>query len=179
MADFPSIQQYAKGIITPLSFESIETELASIAFNQQPGVSRAWPSANLALMFPFRLGASFVVTTAFWENGSTVGTDSRDIGIYDSQGNKIASTGGVLTSGASAVQSTALSTTLLPGLYYLAMSQNGTTATVLGSLPAVPLLRAMGVGNVATSYPLPSTITYAGATNTLYCVFGISSRSVI
>lgn len=179
MSDFPQTVQFPKGIITPQSLESIGAEMASIANVGVQSASRAWPSTNLAILFPFRIGSLFTIAQCYWQNGSTVGTNSRDLGVYDYQGNLIVHTGNVLTVGASTIQKTALSAIITPGLYYLALSQNGTTDTIFGFVPNAVLLRAFGTGNVATSNPLPSTITFAGATNTLFPGFGISSESII
>lgn len=67
-------------------------------------------------------------------NGATVGTDNGLVALYDSTGALVQSSAlaGALSAGANAFQNRAFiaPVTLLPGRYFIAYQQNGTTATM-------------------------------------------------
>lgn len=123
-----------------------------------------WPTANLAILYPIRIAYPTVITRMFWQNGATV-SGNVDIGIYDSQGNRIVSSGSTAQAGVSVIQSVdTTDVTLQKGIYYIAMACDNTTATFrrLTSGTATRL-RAAGVLNNTTAFPLPSSLTLAGS----------------
>jgi hypothetical protein len=122
----------------------------------------AWPAADRAIFVPFCLSEPQLVKKMLWFNGPTV-SGNTDAGIFDMAGNRIISTGSVAQAGTSATQIADVTDTLLrPGLFMLAMaadnatgtyrSQSGTNAQTFG---------AFGLQQAATSFPLPSSVTYA------------------
>ncbi len=161
MSDFPSAADYSHSIISIFTEDCIGLELLTAGSGFS---TAAWPSANAAILIPFTVAIPTIITQIFWLVG-TSGTDNIDVGIYDSQGNKIISTGSTALSGTSANQIVDITdTTLQKGLYYIAVVMNGTTNTLSAMTPVAGLCRTMGIYSVATSFPLPSTITFAGTT---------------
>lgn len=148
--------------------------------NPTAPVSTAWPSANLAIFIPFCLGSPVTVCKLAAGAGTTA-TGNFDVGIYDSAGNKIVSSGAT-AKGSSVEHIIDIADTRIgPGVYYLAMSADGTNNYVMvtpsGSSP-VPLqkTRLYGVLNMATAYTLPGSATFAAASNVPFPVIGAYLR---
>lgn len=177
MSDIGTLIDFTKPVISTASLESIGGEIASV-FDTMTGAS-TWNSANQACFIPVKIGYPFATQKMFWINGATVGTNSVDVGIYDSQGNRLASSGSTTTSGASAVQSVSVSVSLKPGLYYFGFVMNGTTDTVIVAATASNLPRAWGVYFVGTSFPLPSTATFAGGTSSKIPFVAMTGQSIV
>lgn len=139
----------------------------------------AWPSANLAIFIPFRVAAPYTVQQIYWQNMATI-NGNIDVGIYDSEGNKIVSSGSTAQSGATALQSISITpTTLRRGQYYLAMAFDNATATVRAGSSAATLYRAIGVLSMVSAFPLPSTATFVGTLTNYYPFIGLSQQSVL
>lgn len=165
-------------IITPYSRESVGPTTRNWIPTQASG---AWPSANLGLFFPFVIPdrRSFASLRAGVGNGASV-TGNVDIGVYDRNFAKLASTGAVAMSGGATVQDLAdLILTLGPGLYYLGMSCSSASTNIYmttgypgGSLAAV------GCFQMASAHPLPTTVTPAVYAQTVVPLFGISRKAV-
>lgn len=126
--------------------------------------STAWPSANLAFAAPFFLRQPTTFRSAFWANGATV-AGNVDVGVYGWLFNLLGSTGAVAASGTSAIQKAALSASLyLPaGAYFLAMSCSSATNTNRRWGDTLIQQQHMGVVQMASAHPLPSTFTPASA----------------
>lgn len=121
----------------------------------------AWPSADLAIFVPFRLPAPATVYKMATGTG-TGSTGNFDLGIYDSFGNKIVSAGSTAKTVASSERIIDVTDTLLhPGLYYLAMATDGTTAYQMGSTVNSAFGKLMGLRQMTSAFPLPATATYA------------------
>jgi hypothetical protein len=136
--------------------------------------SIAWV-ANLASYAPVTLPWPYPVRRVFWANGSAV-TGNRSFGIYSADGTRIYDTGAVVGSGASLLQYTDVTDFwLVPGAYYFAYSNAGTTNQAWGLTTATaPMLRAAGVLQQATAQPLPATMTGATVTNAVYPLCGVT-----
>ncbi|HVB24118.1 MAG TPA: hypothetical protein VNG51_19425 [Ktedonobacteraceae bacterium] len=78
----------------------------------------AWPANNLALYIPFRIASPFQFSSIAVCIGSASG--NLDAGVYSEDGTKIISTGSTSV-GANNNVITVTSTTLGPGLFYLAL----------------------------------------------------------
>ena len=142
--------------------------------------SAAWPSANLAILIPFRLPAPLLVQRLFLLNGATA-SGNVDIGIYDVAGTRLVSTGSTAQSGTSAVQSVDVTDTpLAAGLFYLALAMDGTTGTVQRKTTSnVASCKALGMAQVASAFALPATVTFATCTNAFIPYFGLTARSFV
>ena len=127
------------------------------------------PVANTAYLYKFRVGAPIKVSRVMITTG--VATDHVDVGIYNLQGVRLASTGDTALVGSPAQQTINLTAavTLAPGLYWAAIAINGTTGRVYGvsTLSAHnAVLRDNGYSTaVANSFVLPNPII-PGATST-------------
>lgn len=164
-------------VITPNDAVSLGVLIA--AFAVAAPTSGAYVAVSRCMYYPFRLTSVFTSAVVFLMNGSVV-SGHFDIGVYDSAGNRLASTGSTVQSGTSAIQSVALVVTLQPGNYYLALSVDNTTAQVFSHGPATAAIGAtFGIRSQASTFPLPTTATFAGtpAAANIYLV-GIASVSV-
>jgi hypothetical protein len=160
-------------IITPMSFFSDITTSSNFS-------SGTYPAANRATAAPFQIAAPFLVRKVFWFNGTTATTDSADVGVYAQTGELIVSGGGTAISGASQLQEVDVADTLLrPCRYWLAYVQNGVTATPVMSATAAAILRAMGVAQMASAYPLPSTLVPAALASAALPMMGVASRTLV
>lgn len=177
MADLPIVIDYPSAVMSTVSTNSIANELVNTnnTFN-----TAAWPSSNLALYIPVKIAYPYTAVKMFWANGSTVGTNHVDVGIYDAQGNQLVHSGSTLTSGTNATQIVdTTDVTLQPGLYYLAMAMDGTTDTVGRFFPAATICRAIGVLSQVTAFALPSTATMVGTTTNYIPIIGMTSNTTI
>lgn len=105
-----------------------------------------------------------------------VSSGNIDVGIYNSSGTRLGSSGSVASPGTgSRLISLSSSVDLTPGFYYLAVAANNATIS-LGRYSTDNLL---GSGAVATSFPLPSTITTPIAVSSrAYSIAGVVSGGV-
>lgn len=181
MTDFLKAIDYPPVVISTLTTNSIGLNLARVQTGFTMTSAAIWFAANTANFIPFRIGYVYTAATMFWINGATVGTNSVDVGIYDPNGNRLVSSGSTTTSGASSIQSVSISsTTLQPGLYYLAMVMNGTTDNVIMNSMVPGAERANGVYQMASAFALPSTATFTGFVTASKLPFiGVSSKAVI
>lgn len=163
MADFPPIRalDFASGGV-------LSTATSLLGLSTTGPASTAWPSANLAIFVPMRIPVPVTVYKLVVGAGATA-AGNFDVGIYDAGGNRIVSSGAT-AKGASVEHILDITDTRIgPGLFYLAMSADGTNnyllVTPTGTSP-VPLQKARlyGVMGVASSYVLPATVTFAAAT---------------
>lgn len=178
MSDFPTVVDYSNPVINCYSTNSIATGLNSTVSTFSS--TGAWPSSNLAIFIPFRVATPYVAAQMFWWNGATVGTNGVDVGVYDSQGNRLVSSGSTTTSGASGIQIVDVTDTLLQqGLYYMAMAMNGTTDVIQRSAATANNCAAMGVLSQVTAFALPSTATMIRTTTAYIPLLGISSSTVV
>lgn len=163
MADWP-----AYGPLDLFAGQSIST-CAVIApqLNTAP-TSTAWPGANLALFVPFTIAAPVTVYKMVMGCGATA-AGNYDMGIYDSDGDRLVSSGSRAKPAASEDVADVTDTQLGPGLFYLAVSADGTNnyqlITPPGSAP-VPAqkLRLWGVLQMGGAFPLPAVATLAAST---------------
>lgn len=142
--------------------------------------STAWPTASKAFYIPFFVSKQITFTTLFTVNGATT-SGNIDLGVYDANGTKIVSSGSTAQSGASALQKvTVASTSIGPGIFYLAMSVDNVTATVYRTIGGQVLRTKMtGMAEQASAFVLPATATFATLTPDFIPMVGLSVRSSI
>lgn len=163
MSDWPGqgrVEMANGGVLSPTA--------QFVGLSTTGGVSTAWPSANLAIFIPIRVSEPVTVYKIAVGAGATA-AGNFDVGLYDSAGNRLVSSGAT-AKGASVEHILDVTDTRIgPGLYYLAMSADGTNNYILntpsGTSP-VPLqkTRAHGILAMASAYVLPATATFAAAT---------------
>jgi hypothetical protein len=144
--------------------------------------SATGPAANQAIYVPIVVTTPATFTRGFWYNGSAPdGTNNVSVGIYTPDGTRQATTGNVALSGASVIQSAALTANYAApsGLYYMAIEYsvgadaNGCVA--FGS--SVAYKNAGAYTQAVGSNPLPATATFATWTAMVMPVFGITQTS--
>jgi hypothetical protein len=119
--------------------------------------SGAWPSANRAILVPFRIAESFVAVRALYRIVTASG--NADAGIYNWEGRRLASTGSIaLTTGVKTPAFTA-TVELPPGSYWMALAVDNTTAAIGRETPVAVSLDLMGVRQVDSAFPLPDSVT--------------------
>ena len=159
MSDFPGdYDLWGAGAV-------FSTATALSTMNTVAPASTAWPAANRALFIPIRVPRRVIVYKLVTGAGATA-TGNFDVGIYDIGGNRIIASGAT-AKGASVEHIINITDTAIgPGLYYLAMSADGTNNYAMispgGSTPVPEQKnRLAGVLQMASAYVLPSTATFA------------------
>jgi hypothetical protein len=152
--------------ICPIANESIQLEGSRVFGGVTGAASAVWPTANLAIYVPFTLAIPGRVRQLGLFNGTVV-SGNFDVGIYRYDGTRLISTGSTAQAGTSALQFVAAALDLPPGRYYLGLALDNITATVFRqSQWTAAMLEALGVGQQASAFPLPATMTPVAPTNT-------------
>jgi len=159
---------------------SIGTELAAL----QGGAPASTPfTANRAQLVPFFLTAPATVLKLWMINGAAV-SGNVDMGICDEAGVLKVSKGSTAQSGTNAIQEFDITdTVLMPGRYYWAVVADNATAQFI-SFPTVSpptAVKTLGVAQMVTAFPLPSTITFAVSSGVASSVplIGMSLRTLV
>lgn len=163
--------------VTPLD----QTSLGSVVGTIGAAASATIPVNGLAYYIPFRLTRTMVAVNAFVMNGATLATTNMiDIGIYSADGIRLVRTGttAMASTPANAIQTIPLaSTTIGPGLFYIAISATVTTTTWFRSALSAQLCKVVGMATQSTCSPLPTVATFATASAAVVPMFGITCRS--
>jgi hypothetical protein len=132
-----------------------------------------WPVASTAFFLPVMIETPVLAQ----QMGCTVATQSGniDVGIYSEKGAKIV-TKGTTAVGTAGLQVFANTDTLLnPGVYFLAMAVDNTTASFNRCALSTTNVTVCGVQQMASAFVLPATATFANPTSayqpslTLFC----------
>ncbi len=140
---------------------------------------QTWPTANKAFYIPITITSP--ITVAYMMTRiSTVSSGNVDVGLYSVDGTRILSSGSTGAGTVNVVQSFNVTDTVIgPGVYYLAMACDNTTATFLAWIPALQALRGAGVMEQTSAFPLPATATFATLTSNFVPCVGLSQRSFV
>lgn len=163
--DFPSLTYPPLNTICPWSVESLGGSIPRAALMSSL-TAVATSAANQAFYFPFFLYEQATAVKLSWWNGS-VSAGNVDMGIYDSQLNRVINTGSTAQGTISVLQTVDITdTALLPGRYWMAVQFSDVTATIntvqntdevfQSTIPAWE--QAVG------SFGLPTTATLAQST---------------
>lgn len=170
-------------IISSYGFLSVGPENLNVA--STAAASAVFPVAKRVVYVPVYLGQAMTLTKIWWLNGATVGTNNVDCGIYNAAAglptSKVIASGSTLSANANVVQSVDVADTFLaPGMYFLAITLDGTTATLYRTNPNLPFEKVFGMCQETTgSFGLPTTATPI-ATSTAYLpVFGFATVTTI
>ena len=162
-----------KYTIASLDLDAIGNEFRTVHGNAN-SVSAAWPTANKALYIQFSVNERAIATALFTASGTTIGTDSIDLGIYDRTGLRLVSPGGALSASANVIQVQNITDTILdPGYYYMACAMNGTTATLRSWVGVSELLKFTGMYEQTSAYALPAQATFATIATLYVPLFGV------
>jgi hypothetical protein len=135
--------------------------------------SATWGLTNRIYYAPVVIPVACVAYRLFWANGSTVGTNDLQAGIYndnddgtDGPGTAVVLGTSTLSAGASVCQFDNIADTpIYPGKYWLALWCNGNTATVLRSTSSSVTGRQLNTYVETNASGLPTTATPAQATS--------------
>lgn len=167
--------------IGPWSPEAIGPQIAFYGAWTTFG-SATWPSANLAIGYPFVLPEPRTALQMWVFNGSAV-SGNIDAGIYTAAGAKLVSMGSTAQSGTSTLQLLNITDTVLPAntLLYAWLAVDNTTATITRLAGGVSLAQTGGTGVVqmASAFALPSTVTPAAIASNYIPAFGPVFASTI
>ena len=171
----------ASPVIGPMSAEALFAQ-AFVFANWGAPASAAWPSANRAVGYPFILPEPRTLLQMYVQNGATA-SGNLDMGVYRPDGTKLVSMGATAQSGTSAIQLLDVTDTVLPAhtLLYVWLAVDNTTATVVRWTAGANIgqIRATGIVQMASAYPLPSTITPAAVSTSHLPDFGMVFASVV
>lgn len=146
-----------------LSAGAISTGQSMLGMTTGNSSNIAWASANLAVFVPVRIPYPVTVYKIAVGAGSTA-AGNFDVGIYDSSGNRLVSSGAT-AKGASTEHIIDVTDTVIgPGLFYLALAADGTNNYMCWST-SVQVTRLVGVVQMASAYTLPSAATFAASSN--------------
>jgi len=162
---------------TILAITSEGSERQGFAYGWQTPATGA-PVANLAYIFPFSVSDPYPVANGFVVNGTAV-AGNVDVGIYDTAGNRLISSGATAQSGTSTIQLLPMSYTLAPGLYYCAFSASSGSANFLRWPASSVWFRIAGHFQQSTAHPLPATATFAAAAQNDIPIFGLTRLAVL
>lgn len=183
MSDFKTIQPY-QGVIYPWSVQSIGPEYIALGGSSITALtSNTWPSGGVALFVPFYLESPMLVVGVYWLNGTAV-SGNVDAGVYTADGARVFNVGAQQQSGTSAIQKTILKTAkwLSPGLYYLALVADNTTATLQGQvnrLATGTLAQVLGMAQASSAFPLPQSPVLGMIRQENIPVVGITTDSAV
>lgn len=160
MPDFPGI---AFGPLSVSTFNPLNGGIAStLIYRATNGSVGAWPAANLAIYTPVEVKAPCTAYQVAFNVGTQNG--NCDVGIYDEMGNRLVSSGSTAV-GAAGIQVIDITDTdLKPGVYFLAMNVDNTTATImrLSGGTSTPEMQATGCQQQAVgAVTLPNPATFA------------------
>lgn len=169
--------------IIPYSPEALGGAVAGGLFGAPAApASATWPSANLAVAWPFVLNQYVTVRKLFLYVGSAQ-AGNVDVGIYDEAYARKVSSGSTALGAVTTVQEFDVADTDLgPGRYYLAVALSSTSGTVFKIQSASGVGeggRVAGMAQMASALPLPATFTPAAAGTALLPVSGLTLRTLV
>lgn len=123
--------------------------------------NQTWQAANRALYWPVEVQSACTAYQIAFQVGTQSG--NCDVGIYDEQGKRLVSSGSTAVAAAGVQVIDIADTLLIPGVYFLAMNVDNTTAAFqIGSIFSIAQLQSLGmqIQNLA-SVTLPDPATFA------------------
>lgn len=160
MADFPNPTTFSFGSGGALT--SMNALTGYLGGASPSGV--AWPAANRAIFVPFRTPFPVTVCKLLVGAGATA-TGNFDVGIYDAAGNKIVSSGATAKGANTEHILDITDTPIGEGLYYFALATDGTITMQASNALSVQGCRLAGIVEAASSYVLPSSVSYAACSS--------------
>jgi len=159
---------YGKDILSTWGVESVGPIVGWA--NQGAPISAAWSGANEASYIPIIVDAPMRIKQFFACNGATAAGNTQ-LGIYTASGKLVGSCASTAQAGVNVPQFFAPSaeTSLLPGLYYLALWSSSVTATFFRVAPGAQYVRMTGgVKQAGLTGGLPANWTPVISTSSIY-----------
>lgn len=158
---------------------------AIFSFTLMGAGSTAWPTANKAFFFPFRLTEwATAYQLLFWVGATSSG--NLNVGIYDNEFNLIVSAGSTAMSATvNTVQELNIADTVLPpGDYYLAVAVDNITGTCFkaggladeSTLSSIPVYEQAGLTAATLTNPGVPVVTTEGTIHVW--IVGIQFRNI-
>lgn len=158
---YPLYSSPVSPLITLFSPESVGLLLRAATASFSTSVAN--PTANKAWYIPLVLRCPISVVQLFVANGGTA-AGNFDVGIYTNDGVRLASLGSTAMSGTTVLQAASITPlTIGPGLYYIGIASDSTTAQFLSFGPGAGAQaeRVLGIYQQTSAFPLPATATFA------------------
>lgn len=178
MSDFPGIVTNPSRL-TLSTFGATSTAAEHMLLTGfSMGTNGTWPAANRALYVPVIVETT---VTAF-QMGIIVGVSSGniDVGIYDEKFARVVSMGSTAVAAAGFQAFDIADTVLIPGVYYLAMCVDNTTASFPRAGVLAEHLRANGVQQQAVgAVTLPNPMVPANPASAYLPALSVSARVTI
>lgn len=180
MSDFPTQLQYAPppGAVMVSSVNSLIQDACQIAATSFTA-GGVWPAANRAIYVPFMVDQ---VVTAYQMAFEVITQSGNcDVGIYDVAGNRLVSKGSTAVAAAGFQSIDITDTVLAPGVYFMAMNVDNTTASFTRSSAVSAVyqqvcgMQQQAVGAVT----LPDPATFANPASAYIPMFGVALKSTI
>ena len=144
-----------------------------------PGAA-AWPVANLAIFVPFRIEASVTgIIRLMAATGGLGNSGNIDLGIYDSAGVKIITTGSTVQAASFQIVTIASTNLTGPGLFYMAMALDNAVGTNHRETSSAQNFQLCGLAEQTTAFPLPATATLASAANNYFPAIGWATWAMV
>lgn len=164
---------YMPLVVSSLSRNCIGSELAAVGAS--PSSNTLWGTPNLAILIPLIVTEAFAVTRG-WIFIGTAAAGNWDVGVYDTSFALLGHTGSIAEAGSQVIQDAALSVTLSPGRYWLALSADAANFSFGGMAPSgSPRVRFMGVRAASADFPLANTPTLTTTSLVAVPSFGLST----
>ena len=164
MPDWPISKNTDAIILSTSDQQSLGRVLGAMGFSF--GASAVWPSANKAYFVPISVQGPITIRKMFVLNGDVV-SGNIDVGIYDRGGARVVSIGSTAQAGTDVIQEFDIADTLLnAGLYYLACAMDNATGKIQNLGITLIAGMSMGVAEMASAFPLPTTATFAPLSGT-------------
>lgn len=176
--DWPRPRFVSPAIMHPHHPDSLGGAITAAVLNAV--TASVWGAANKAYYYPFTLyDWATVYQFLLFVGSSSAG--NVDIGIFDSQGNKVISTGSTAMSAtANTIQEINVTDTVLaPGEYFIGVSRDTTSGNVMATGVADELaLSQFAVYEEASAFPLPTTATMVKCTDNTVNIFSCGAQLV-
>ena len=145
--------------------------------------SKAYPAANKALAYPFRVEKDFQIQEAWMESVSNGAGVHVDIGVYDHTYTKVATIGSTAWTNSTGIQTFSFSQLIAAGRYFAAIAMDstggGTKSYICGDGSGV-LFRMLGCWSKTSAFALPSgTVTPSTYGDDNLPIFGFAGVTVV
>lgn len=167
----PMFNRPGEIVISTWTRQSLGVPLIALG---QSAAGQGYIAANLVLYIPFHVPEATILTKLFWVNGNAV-TGNLDIGLYQTDGTLLVSSGTTAQTGTNTIQITDITDTAIArGTYYFGIvgDTTGATQKLFAALPAVGIMQALGILEQAS-------VTLPLATNASPATFAAVSHAFV
>lgn len=147
--------------------------------------SAAWFGTRQIIYVPVDIPIQVPIIQVGWLNGATVGTNNAQCGVYSSVNNlpasKLIACASTLSAGANVMQWVTVTTTIIgPGRYFLALTFDGTTATIYRIANTVGFHKGVGQCEETPGvFGLPTTATPVVMSGARCPEFGFATQTTV